>query len=96
VVLSAADTDVIKAYVREGMGIGIIAALTYQPELDTDLGRRDLSHLFPWEVTRIACPKRKYVRRFQQRFVDLFQHEVDRVGKAHGLWRVSRSPGAEE
>ncbi|WP_018233115.1 LysR substrate-binding domain-containing protein [Thioalkalivibrio thiocyanodenitrificans] len=96
VVLSAADTDVIKTYVREGMGIGIIAALAYQPDQDADLGRRDLSHLFPWEVTRIAYPKRKYVRRFQQRFMDLFQQEVDRVGKAHGLWRVSRTPGAEK
>lgn len=93
VVLSAADTDVIKTYVREGMGIGIIAELTYQPEQDADLGRRDLRHLFPWEVTRIAWPKQKFVRRFQQRFVDLFQQEVDRVGHAHGLWRVSGSPG---
>ena len=51
-----------------------------------------------WSVpgSRIAYPKRKYVRRFQQRFMDLFQQEVDRVGKAHGLWRVSRTPGAEK
>ncbi|OOG27854.1 transcriptional regulator CysB [Thioalkalivibrio denitrificans] len=95
VVLSAADTDVIKTYVREGMGIGIIADLAFQPDQDADLGRRDLRHLFPWEVTRIAWPKQKYVRRFQQRFVDLFQQEVDRIGKTHGLWRVSQTPGTQ-
>jgi LysR family transcriptional regulator, cys regulon transcriptional activator len=92
VVLSAADTDVIKTYVREGMGIGIIADLAFQPGQDTDLDRRDLSHLFPWEITRIAYPKKKYVRRFQQRFMDLFQQEVDRIGQGRGLWRVSDAP----
>jgi LysR family transcriptional regulator, cys regulon transcriptional activator len=96
VVLSAADTDVIKTYVREGMGIGIIADLAFQPSVDADLDRRDLSHLFPWEITRIAYPKKKYVRRFQQRFMDLFQQEVDRIGQGRGLWRVSdtRAPGS--
>jgi LysR family transcriptional regulator, cys regulon transcriptional activator len=80
VVLSAADTDVIKTYVREGMGVGVIADLAFQPEQDADLGMRDLSHLFPWEVTKIAHLREKYVRRFQQRFVDLFQEEANRLG----------------
>ena len=84
VVIGAADTDVIKTYVREGMGIGIIADLAFQKGVDGDLETRDLSHLFPWEVTRIAHAKGKYVRRFQQRFVDLFQQEADRIGRARG------------
>ena len=85
VVLSAADTDVIKTYVREGMGIGIIADLAYEPTLDADLGRRDLSHLFPWEVTKVAYLRDKYLRRFQRRFIDLFQEEsaqLNRRGRA--------------
>ncbi len=76
VVLSTADTDLIKAYVREGLGIGIIADPAYDPERDADLGRRDLSHLFPWEVTRIAHLRDKYLRRFQQGFIDLLQAEA--------------------
>lgn len=76
VALSAADTDVIKTYVREGLGIGIIADLAYRPQEDADLGVRDLSHLFPWEVTRIAYLRDKYLRRFQQRFIDIFQQEA--------------------
>ena len=85
VVLSAADTDVIKTYVREGMGIGIIADLAYEPTLDADLGRRDLSHLFPWEVTKVAYLRDKYLQRFQRRFIDLFQEEsaqLNRRGRA--------------
>lgn len=81
VVLSAVDTDVIKTYVREGMGIGVIADLAFQPEHDGDLEARDLSHLFPWEVTRIAHAKDKYVRRFQRRFMDLFQQHADHLGR---------------
>ena len=76
VVLSAADTDVIKAYVREGMGIGIIADMAYQPDTDGDLGCRDLSHLFSWEVTRIAHLRDKYLRSFQRRFIEVFQAET--------------------
>ncbi|MDZ7753424.1 MAG: LysR substrate-binding domain-containing protein [Gammaproteobacteria bacterium] len=76
VVLAAADTDVIKTYVREGMGIGIIAAMAYQPEADADLAQRDLAHLFPWEVTRIAYRRDRYLGRSAQRFIDAFQAET--------------------
>ncbi|MBK5964153.1 transcriptional regulator CysB [Thiocystis minor] len=76
VVLSAADTDVIKVYVREGLGIGIIADMAYQPDADADLERRDLSHLFPWEITRIAHLKDRYLRGFQRRFIEVFQEET--------------------
>ncbi|MBP6808150.1 MAG: HTH-type transcriptional regulator CysB, partial [Chromatiaceae bacterium] len=65
-----------KTYVREGFGIGVIADLAYDPQLDGDLGRRDLSHLFPWEVTRIAQARSKYPRTFQRAFMELFQREV--------------------
>lgn len=76
IVLSAADTDVIKTYVRNGMGVGVIANMTYLPDKDSDLELRDLSHLFPWETTKIAYKKDKYLRRHQQRFIDLFQRNV--------------------
>jgi len=73
VVLGAADTDVIKTYVREGMGVGIIASMAYTPAQDHDLAIRDLSHLFPWEVTKIAYLEGKYLRHYQQHFIELFQ-----------------------
>ena len=73
VVLSAADTDVIKTYVREGLGIGIIASLAYEPDQDADLGLRDLSALFPWEVTKIAYARDKYLRKYHQHFIDIFK-----------------------
>jgi LysR family cys regulon transcriptional activator len=73
VLLSATDTDVIKTYVREGMGIGIMADLAYEVETDADLAMRELSHLFPWEVTKIGYRKDKYLRTYHQRFIEFFQ-----------------------
>jgi LysR family transcriptional regulator, cys regulon transcriptional activator len=76
VVLSAADTDVIKTYVREGMGIGLIASMAYSPEQDSDLEMRDLSHMLPWETTWVAYHKDKYLRRYQQKFIDLMDEMI--------------------
>lgn len=93
VVLSATDTDIIKTYVREGMGVGIIAAPAFDPATDADLGRRDLSHLFPWETTRIAYLRERYLRRFQERFIELFKEEADRVALGRRMPRVPSDPG---
>lgn len=72
IVLSAADTDIIKAYVLDGLGIGVIASMAYDEQIDNSCVRRDLGHLFPWETTRIAYQKNKYIRHYQQTFIDLF------------------------
>lgn len=84
VVLSAADTDVIKTYVREGLGVGLIATVAYAPQTDGDLEVRDLSHLFPWETTLLAYRREKYLRRFQQHFVELMQTMVGTQGVVTG------------
>jgi LysR family cys regulon transcriptional activator len=79
VVLSAADTDIIRTYVLEKMGIGIIASMALD-NVDNGITRnRDVSHLFPWEVTRIAYLNDKYLRHYEKTFIDLF---LDYVAKA--------------
>ncbi len=75
-VLSAADTDIIKTYVLDGLGIGVIASMAYNENIDKQLCFKDLSHLFPWETTRIAYLKNKYIRRYQQTFIDLFLETI--------------------
>lgn len=73
VALSAADTDVIKTYVREGFGVGIIVSFAYSKKKDSDLQIKDLSRLFPWEITRIAYNREKYLRRYERQFIELVQ-----------------------
>ena len=37
VALSSADTDVLKTYVRLGLGVGLMAKMAYDPIVDQDL-----------------------------------------------------------
>ena len=48
---------------------------------------RDLSHLFPWEVTRIAYLNDKYLRQYERKFIDLFLDHVaaSDAGNIHPL-----------
>ena len=43
---------------------------------------------FPWEVTKIAYQKDKYLRQFQRRFVDLFQAFIGRQQIQSGMRSV--------
>ncbi len=70
IILAAADTDVIKTYVRLGMGVGIIAGMAYDPAMDQDLVARDLSHLIPSSKTKIAFLKNNYLPLYTQHFID--------------------------
>jgi LysR family cys regulon transcriptional activator len=81
VTLSAMDTDIIKTYVREGLGVGLIASMAYSAEQDSDLELRDLSKLLPWETTWIAYHKDKYLQRHQLRFIKLLETMVAKMGK---------------
>lgn len=70
IVLAAADTDVIKTYVRLGLGVGIIAGMAHDANVDTDLVARDLSHLIPCSKTKIAYLKNNYLPLYGQHFID--------------------------
>jgi DNA-binding transcriptional LysR family regulator len=70
IILAAADSDVIKTYVRLGLGVGIIAETAYEPEKDSDLVALDLSGLIPASVTKIAYLKQLYLPSYCRYFID--------------------------
>ena len=72
IALSAADTDVIKTYVRLGLGVGIIARMAYQPDTDQDLVALDASHLFPTSLTEIGIRSNRFMRRYIYDFINYF------------------------
>ncbi len=72
VVFTATDADVIKTYVRLGLGIGIIAQMAYDAELDSDLVALDASHLFESSTTMIGCRRGTFLRGYMFEFVELF------------------------
>jgi LysR family cys regulon transcriptional activator len=60
-VLEAIDADVIKTYVRLGLGVGIVAEIAMREEgKGSDLVARPLGHLFGQNVARIAIKRGAY------------------------------------
>lgn len=88
VVFTAADADVIKTYVRLGLGVGIIAHMAYDPEADKDLVAIDASHLFESSTTYLGFRKGTFLRGFMYDFIGLFashltRERIDEAVQAH-------------
>ena len=75
VVFTATDADVIKTYVRLGLGIGIMAKMAFDEAKDDDLVAIDASHLFESSTTMIGCRRGTFLRGYMYEFMQLFaQH----------------------
>lgn len=72
VVLTAVDADVIKTYVRLGLGIGIIANMAYDENEDSDLVRLDASHLFAQSTTHIGFRRGTFLRGYMVEIINMF------------------------
>lgn len=72
VVFTAVDSDVIKAYVRLNLGVGIIASMAFDPDVDTDLVAIDASHLFESSTTQLGFRKGTFLRGYMFEFINLF------------------------
>ena len=72
VAVAAADSDVIKTYVRMGAGIGVIATVSYQPKEDADLVCRSAAHLFPDMRVRMAYLREKNITVGMRRLMEIF------------------------
>ncbi|KAA3630163.1 MAG: HTH-type transcriptional regulator CysB [Proteobacteria bacterium] len=72
VVFSATDADVIKTYVKLGLGIGIIARVAFDPAIDGGLRRIDASHLFERGVIKLGVRRGFFLKRFHYAFIERF------------------------
>ena len=79
IVLTALDSDIIKTYVREGLGIGIIAAMAFDERTDSDLRAIDAAHLFASNVTRLAIRRGVALRSYCYDFIELFAPTLTRA-----------------
>jgi LysR family cys regulon transcriptional activator len=78
VVFTATDADVIKTYVRLGLGIGIVAHMAYNPETDSDLVAIEAGHLFASSVTSIGFRRGTYLRGYMYDFIAAFAAHLTR------------------
>ena len=75
---TAADADVIKTYVRLGLGVGIIARMAYDEEIDRDLVSIDAGHLFEPSTTKIGFRRGTFLRGYMYEFIERFAPHLTR------------------
>ena len=79
VVLEAIDADVIKTYVRLGMGVGIVAEMAMRDDgADSGLVVHRAGHLFGRNVSRVAFRRGAYLRHFVYTFAELLSDRLTR------------------
>jgi len=78
IALEAIDSDVIKTYVRLGLGIGIVAEMAVRDDSNADLVVKPLGHLFGQNIARVAFKRSAYLRNFVFKFAELLSDRLDR------------------
>ncbi|WP_427912107.1 CysB family HTH-type transcriptional regulator [Ramlibacter sp. MMS24-I3-19] len=79
IALEAIDSDVIKTYVRLGLGVGIVAEMAVRDEgQNADLAARPLGALLGQNIARVAFKRGAYLRNFVFRFAELLSDRLDR------------------
>jgi LysR family cys regulon transcriptional activator len=97
-VLEAIDSDVIKTYVRLGLGVGIVAEMAVADDMlcgpGGDLTARPVGHLFGPNVARIAFKRGAYLRNFVYTFAELLSDRLTRPLIERAMLGQSLDPAA--
>lgn len=72
VVFTARDADIIKTYVRMGMGVGIVAGMAYECTDERDLVAIDADGLFPRVTTWLGFRRDSVLRDYMVDFISAF------------------------
>jgi LysR family cys regulon transcriptional activator len=79
IALEAIDSDVIKTYVRSGLGVGIVAEMAMQGETPQgDLVSKPAMHLFGQNTSRVAFRRGAYLRSYVLGFAELLSPRLTR------------------
>jgi LysR family transcriptional regulator, cys regulon transcriptional activator len=78
IALEAIDSDVIKTYVKLGLGVGIVAEMALRDSVPEDLVVRPVGHLFGMNLARLAFKRGAYLRNFVYTFASLVSPRLDR------------------
>ena len=79
IALEAIDSDVIKTYVRLGLGVGIVAEMAIKDDgTNNDLLAIPAGPLFGVNIARVAFKRSAYLRNFVYTFAGLLSDKLDR------------------
>lgn len=77
IVFTATDADVIKTYVRMGLGVGVVATMAID-DMDSDLVAIDAGHIFEASTTKIGFRKGSFLRTYMYEFIERFAPHLTR------------------
>lgn len=77
IAMTASDADLIKTYVRAGLGVGVLAEMAILPG-DDDLHVLPAGHLFPRCTTWIVLRRERVLRDYVLAFINLFAPHLDK------------------
>jgi LysR family cys regulon transcriptional activator len=78
VALIARDADVIKTYVRLGLGVGVVADVALDPRHDRGLVSIEAGHLFPVHTTWIGFARERLLRGYMYDLIALVAPHLER------------------
>jgi LysR family cys regulon transcriptional activator len=92
IALTARDADIIKTYVRLGLGVGIVAEMAIDAEEDRDLISISAADLLPVHTTWVGFPRDGLLRGYMYEFISLMGPHLNR----RLVDRAARSQTAEQ
>ena len=95
VVFTARDSDVIKTYVRMGLGIGVVAGMAFEPDDRQTLTAIPAKDVFPRSTTWIGIRRNKMLRCYMADFLRLFaphlsDDQIERAARASSQQEVDQ------
>lgn len=78
IVLTARNTELIKNYVRQGLGLGIIADLAYDPQQDGQLVMKSLERWLPPFMSYLVWHRDMRLRNFHYDFINKINPQATR------------------
>lgn len=76
IVLTAIDSDVIKTYVEQGLGIGIVAEMAYSAERDKGIACLKQGNLIPPNIASIAVRRGTFLRGYAIAFIQMLRPDL--------------------
>ncbi|KAA9001847.1 HTH-type transcriptional regulator CysB [Affinibrenneria salicis] len=78
IVFTATDADVIKTYVRLGLGVGVIANMAIDPVTESDLVAIKVNTIFSYSTTKIGFRRSTFLRSYMYDFIARFAPHLTR------------------
>ncbi len=79
IAITARDADVIKTYVRKGLGVGIAASMAYHPDEDSDLIAVSTHDILPSCTTWVGFREEQYIRSYMYDFIEMLSPHLTRT-----------------